>query len=290
VNAAVTQCPHCQAKFRVRPEQARAHAGLVRCGACRGVFDARLNLVEGNLGNDLDDDEAAGGPQTILAGVPPVARTPSDEEVRAAAREAIAKPVAARDAGTRAATVGKERAQSMPSEDNADYDWRAPTQPLTRKQMFGYALLCLVALAALVAQSAYWFRDDLASRFPALSPTLSAACAQIGCRVTPPKRAEMLGFVGADLAADPAHRGLHVFTATLRNSSSRSVAFPSLILTFEGSNGEPLARRIFSPEQYAPANASLSRGMDGGTDLEVKLYLDVSPASPVGFKADHAYL
>ena len=30
--------PHCGAKFRVRPEQVKPHAGLVRCGACRGIL------------------------------------------------------------------------------------------------------------------------------------------------------------------------------------------------------------------------------------------------------------
>jgi predicted Zn finger-like uncharacterized protein len=280
-SSAVTQCPHCRAKFRVRPEQARAHGGLVRCGACRGIFDARLNLVEGKLSADEDDADTFGAPRTIM-GEAPVVPAPSDEEVRAAAREAVAKPQTSREPSDARTTAHGE------SEDAA-YDWRAPSRPLTRGQKLGYGFLSAVALIALVAQSAYWFRDEVASRFPALTPALASACVHLGCRVLPPKRAEQLGFVGAELAADPAHKGLLIFTATLRNSGSRAVAFPSLVLTLDGTNAEPLARRIFTPEQYAPANANLARGLEGGTDLEVKLYLDVSPTTPVGFKADHAY-
>ncbi|SDR82839.1 MJ0042 family finger-like domain-containing protein [Halopseudomonas litoralis] len=36
----VTQCPYCQTRFRLTPEQLRVAAGNVRCGACLEVFNA----------------------------------------------------------------------------------------------------------------------------------------------------------------------------------------------------------------------------------------------------------
>jgi predicted Zn finger-like uncharacterized protein len=299
-NAAITQCPHCRAKFRVRSEQARAHGGLVRCGACRGIFDARAHLIEGSLevGDERDDSDLFAGPQTVVAGLPPVTRTPSDEEIRVAARAAVAKTAHAAyetDLAIESARRDTAPAADRPADaslthaERTDYDWRAPAAPLTRGQKLAYGTLALLVLLVFIAQSAYWFRDDIASRFPAVAPKLAAACAQLGCRVSPPRRPDALGFVGSELAADPAHKGLHIFSATLRNTSGSPVAFPSLVLTFEGVGGEPIARGVFSPVQYAPANANLARGLEAGSDLEVKLYLDVSPATPVGFKADHAY-
>ncbi len=264
---------------------------MVRCGACRGIFDARLNLIEGSLGDDEDDADTFGSPQTIMAGMPATPQ-PSEEEIREAARAAISpkrasvdKPAApkstARDGGSSAAPIA--------AEGNADYDWRRPSRPLSAWQKLAFGVASLLLATLLLAQSAYWFRDEIANRAPNVAPWLATACDQLGCRLSPPRRTQALGFVGADLAADPAHKGLHVFTATLRNLSARAVAFPSLILTLDGVGGEPIARRVFSPEQYAPANANLARGLDGGVELEIKLYLDVSPATPVGFKADHAY-
>lgn len=295
-SAAITQCPHCRAKFRVRAEQARAHSGLVRCGACRGVFDAREHLIEGSLDEQALDSDTFGGPQTIVAGIPPTAHDRSsdeisDEAIRAAAREAVAKPVARSGAerAPSASAISAQQHDEQTQRDPRDYDWRAPPPPLTRGQKFAFGSLALIAAIALVAQSAYWFRDELASRFPAIAPQLADACAALGCRVSPPRRPDALGFVGSELAADPAHKGLHVFSATLRNTSAQAIALPSLVLTLEGVGGEPIARSVFSPVQYAPANANLARGLEGGSDLEVKLYLDVSPSTPVGFKADHAY-
>jgi hypothetical protein len=321
----------------------RAHAGLVRCGACRGIFDAREHLIEGVLASSDDDEQdAQQSPRTILAGIPPVRNAPLGHEARASpvaadpylaprevAREAakdvgraagndapagshisgsahserISADVAHWANAVRNVDVNAEanRAQEsistssstphLPASDDAvHFRWRNPDRTLTPWQRVIYGFFAIVALAALIVQTGYWFRDEIASRVPAAIPALAALCQPIGCRVGPPKRATDLGFVGADLASDPAHKGLLVFTATLRNTGNRATAFPSLVLTLEGVGGEPLARKVFAPEQYAPANASLARGLDGGAEMEIKLYLDASPASPVGFKVDHAYL
>jgi Protein of unknown function (DUF3426) len=268
-----------------------------------------LNLIEGALEADDSDADTFGSPATIVPGIPPVQHAPTIEEFRAATQAAIAPkpksspqsttpPAEARGSATNDwASVRNEIARAnQPTTDvhpapavDTDYDWRAPAAPMSRGQKIGYASLCTLVLVALLLQSAYWFRDEIASRFPRTSSTLSAACAQLGCRISPPRKADALGFVSTELAADAAHRGLHVFSATLRNTGSHAVAFPSLVLTLEGVGGEPIARRIFPPEQYAPANASLAKGLDGGADMEIKLYLDASPSTPVGFKADHAY-
>ena len=41
----LTQCPHCQTRFRVTESQIGAAEGLVRCGSCLGLFSASLNLI-----------------------------------------------------------------------------------------------------------------------------------------------------------------------------------------------------------------------------------------------------
>ncbi|PUA20556.1 DUF3426 domain-containing protein [Glaciimonas sp. PCH181] len=43
--ALATQCPHCQTIFRVANDQLKLRAGLVRCGACREVFNGIEHLV-----------------------------------------------------------------------------------------------------------------------------------------------------------------------------------------------------------------------------------------------------
>lgn len=320
----------------MRDEHVRAHGGLVRCGACRGIFDARAHLIEGALA-PLDAFEQPAGalsPQTIIAGMPamggepasarapeaPKASEPATAQVTAntyaSANKVAATPYASpisysarnRDSNQSDAAIHNVDAKPVASDqsttaahaeiaspatgaqDGKRYRWRAQSRPLRTWQKVAYCVLCIVALAALLLQSAYWFRDEIASRAPSAQPILASLCKPVGCRVGPPKRPSELGFTSTELAADPAHKGLLIFSATLHNSGNYAIAYPSLVLTLDGTNGEPLARRVFSPEQYLPANANLQRGLEGGGDTEIKLYLDASPAMPVGFKADYAYL
>lgn len=341
--SAVTQCPHCSAKFRVREEQVKLHSGLVRCGACRGIFDAVEHLIEGTLPRiNLPDDELENEPpRTIIQAMPamqesadPVAKStpqssasPSSAVPRAPAPPPVVatastvqhasmnidggsdfavehieiKPIGfeanlddaepyVRNVDATAATVAASPARHDEADALNRYHWREPERKTSPLMRWAYASFSLIALVALCAQAAYFFRDEIANRVPSLAPTLATACERIGCRVQPPKRTESLGFVGADLAADPAHRGLLIFTATLRNTGDSTVAYPHLVLTLDGLGGELVARRIFSPKEFAPANANLTQGLAGGAEIEIKLYLDASQANVVGFKVDHAYL
>jgi predicted Zn finger-like uncharacterized protein len=318
--SAVTQCPHCNAKFRVRPEQVKLHAGLVRCGACRGIFDAVEHLIEGTLPavDPIDEHGEVTPPQTIIQGMPAMTQSvdgPATETSANARPDSVrlestqkrrddgaesrltqgegAPFTSSGDAGISVHNIDAQTqpvGEGEPPSAMSSYRWRPPQQARSRAMQWLYALLCVVAVAGLAAQATYFFRDEIASRFPQLAPTLSAACVYLDCRLQPPKRAEALGFVGTDLAADPAHKGLLIFTATLRNSGATAVAYPHLVLTLDGLGGEMVVRRVFTPAEFAPATASLARGLDAGAEIEIKLYLDASQTSVIGFKVDHAYL
>ncbi len=42
----VTQCPHCQTRFRINHQQLSVARGVVRCGQCLQVFNAARQLLE----------------------------------------------------------------------------------------------------------------------------------------------------------------------------------------------------------------------------------------------------
>jgi len=42
----ITQCPHCQVKFKLTESQLNAAKGSVRCGACLNIFNAKENLTQ----------------------------------------------------------------------------------------------------------------------------------------------------------------------------------------------------------------------------------------------------
>ncbi|MFL6715114.1 MAG: zinc-ribbon domain-containing protein, partial [Burkholderiaceae bacterium] len=40
-----TRCPHCRTTFRVVQDQLKLRGGLVRCGACKEIFNGTEHLL-----------------------------------------------------------------------------------------------------------------------------------------------------------------------------------------------------------------------------------------------------
>ncbi len=88
----ITRCPHCKTAFRVRESQLTLRHGMVRCGACRGVFNAIQHLLH-QRGNTITIMPAPGDhvPEGYVAApaqLDPLTLMP--EEIRAAAVPPIA--------------------------------------------------------------------------------------------------------------------------------------------------------------------------------------------------------
>ncbi|RZT41102.1 DUF3426 domain-containing protein [Cupriavidus agavae] len=69
----VTRCPACRTAFRLVADQLRLRQGLVRCGQCDTVFDAREHLIEVPVRASA---ETAPAPAAASPETPPVTTTP----------------------------------------------------------------------------------------------------------------------------------------------------------------------------------------------------------------------
>ncbi len=67
--ALATQCPHCQTIFRVAHDQLKLRAGLVRCGACKEIFNGIENLLRS------EDVPTAAAPAAVPTVLPTVLQT-----------------------------------------------------------------------------------------------------------------------------------------------------------------------------------------------------------------------
>lgn len=143
--ALATRCPNCQALFRVVADQLKLRGGLVRCGACRHVFDAISTL------NYIDDATIAAGPTPSSA---------ADESVESAQHaDAAGDPfdaAAAGDVPSAPAAFASLRSDEMADPTTPEAD-DAPVETDGRK--FGAA----------IADSGEPQADDDASSAPATS-------------------------------------------------------------------------------------------------------------------------
>lgn len=132
--ALATRCPNCQALFRVVADQLKLRGGLVRCGACRHVFDAIGSLTY------VDDAAPAGGastPATAKAAAPLTLRispeqlarprpTARDDE-RAAATDAQRAPGRASSAGGAPLKESERTDKARPSIEDEIAESSVPT-------------------------------------------------------------------------------------------------------------------------------------------------------------------
>lgn len=256
-----TRCPGCNTVFRVTDAQLELRDGQVRCGHCRTVFDGRERLISlapvQPAEGDAPLDELAEGPPTVT--------------LRSA----------------RALDPPPPEAPPAVPESAVDYENRfawETKRPRSRLWTILGAIGIPLLLLALLAQALFHFRDTLAANSPALKPLLARACAVVGCTIQPLRSVSALSIDASDLQADPAHRGLLILTATIRNRAPYAIGFPHLELSLTDAQDQVVVRRALAPGDYAGGTADTAAGIPGNSEVPVKIFIDASATTQAGYR------
>ena len=252
----VTKCPKCHTRFKVTDAQLDAHDGLVRCGRCRHVFDARKHL---------HDDEPS--PQLSLP-IEPVPQT----------REFDLTPIPnIPELETQRTTLAQ---QVRFVEELTD---EVPEKPVRKPSWLGILLALLLALA-LLGQSAYYFRVELGARLPGIKPLLAGYCAKLDCTVTLPKKADLIAIDSSELESDPNQSNVVTLHVLVHNRAPFAQAHPSLELTLTNMQDQAIARRVFNPADYLKTGDDGKLGVPANRDLDIKLRMDTTELKPSGYR------
>ena len=310
-----TLCPQCATRFKVSEEQLEAHDGMVRCGRCQNVFNAREHLQEEEPSPQLslliDEEPAAvtedSSDDTVKL---PVAETPPDSEAEAVEGTNDGAPLATEEivdldeASDSAVEVAPEEQSDHPDLTPIPNLTGLEDEPATLAQqvqfvddpvegneaairkpkrylatVFGVTLFLL-----LTAQAAYHFRDTLAVKLPGLKPLLVQLCAQLDCTVELPREAELLSIESSELEADAKLVNVITLHALLHNRAGYAQAWPSLELTLTDTRDEAIARRTFHPADYLKDKNELERGIGHNREREIALRLDTTDLRPSGYR------
>ena len=270
-----TRCPGCSTIFRVTPPQLALRDGQVRCGHCHTVFNGVAALVSlapefRPQRDDSDFDDPALGPPTVT--------------LRSA--QAL-EPVPDIDERVEPAIVAPIHNEIDPDEAEKDYASRFAWQEKRERRrvpswIFGMSVPVLVLLFA--GQALFHFRDAIAAHWPNTKPTLIRLCAAAGCQVRPLRDVAALSIEASDLQADPAHKGLLILSATVRNRAPYPLTYPYIELTLSDAQDQPVVRRAFAPGEYISGAADPETGIAGNSELPVKLFIDASATTQAGYQ------
>ncbi len=312
-----TRCPGCRTTFRVTVQQLALRGGQVRCGHCKNVFDGNAERV--TLAPKAPvapvPDERLHGPATVTlrpehalhpvdslpAGNEPPAiasahawaqASSADGQVVGEASDHVA-PEAGPEPGRDDAATAPQSAAAAPA---ADAESDAPPVPyeerfsqLQRSRLptaleRAYPIVLPLLLLLLLGQAAFHFRDALAAHLPAAKPVLTRVCEALGCGINPLRDSAGLAIDASDLQADPAHKGLLLLTATLRNRAGWSVAYPYLELTLTDAQDQVVVRRALAPADYARGTADIAAGIPANGEVPVRLFIDASATTQAGYR------
>ncbi len=288
-----TRCPGCKTIFRVTPPQLALRAGQVRCGHCHTVFDGVAALVSlapqarTERSEPAFDDPSLGPPTVTLRNAQALEPAPApafDERIEPAIVADIRKddslddredmPLDDRDDAT---TEGRE----------IDYASRfSPQEKRERRRVptwiFGMLVPVLVLLFG--AQALFHFRDAIAAHWPNTKPALIKLCAAAGCQVHALQDVTAISIEASDLQADPAHKGLLILSATVRNRAPYPLAYPYLELTLSDAQDQAVVRRAFAPGEYLSGAADPDVGIPGNSELPIRLFIDASATTQAGYQ------
>jgi len=266
-----TRCPGCKTIFRVTPQQLLLKMGQVRCGHCRTVFDGNAHLVSLAPQARQDDADEDQGPPTVTLRSARALR-PVDEPSHSPAIHAASKHPSVSPA--------------MPAAtSSAEWENRfAWDKPRERKRNAWLATGAVLLAFVLVGQAVWHFRDAIVAHFPATRAALVRACAFAGCAIRPLRDVAALSIESSDLQADAAHRGLLILAANVRNRATYAIAYPHLELTLTDAADQPVVRRAFAPAEYAGGTVDVGRGILGGSEMPIKMFIDASATSQAGYR------
>jgi len=187
----------------------------------------------------------------------------------------------------KAPPISASMAVLLDTDRDVSFDFGPHSRPRPSRLWWLASALLLLALAV---QGSYRYRGELAVLLPETKPLVQRICAELGCEVPLPRRAELLSIESSDLQADAAHPSVMVLTATLRNRAGFIQAFPSLELTLTSTEGQTVARRVLTPKDYAPQSTRSEPGFAAGSELQIRVYIEAAALKPTGYRLYLFYL
>lgn len=310
-----TRCTSCGTVFRVVQDQLKVSEGWVRCGRCDEVFNALEGLF------DLDRDSPPEWSEPARGASPPADEGPMetadpdlvdriDEQIFGSPRRTGFGALTGLGSGDRKGpdfadarfdtdvpsdaiepVMLDPSTQGQDSEalDGADApEFVRSAERAARWQSSGarkaLRLMAVVFALLLVGQAANHFRDGMAARLPGTVAALQAWCRFSGCTIEPPRRIEDIVVESTALAKAASGEAFRL-TVTLRNRATTVAALPWIDLSLTDANGQLVARRALSPQDFR----SRTTTMPAGSETSLQAMMSTGTVRIAGYTVEVFY-
>jgi len=207
------ECPYCHTLFRITESQLDMADGMVRCGFCKEVFDARVE-------NSLHDNEK----QLEDTQQPEVSRQ----------IEAEHESFFSGEPNDIVPDILRTESHARPYSTLATVSWS----------------LAILALIAALAAEYIWFNQPELLLDQRLDPITAKLCELTDCerpQIRDPSQIEM---ISRNVYTHPNEKDALMVSTTLVNHAAYEQPYPNVQIDFSNVRGELVASRRFIPEEY----------------------------------------
>jgi predicted Zn finger-like uncharacterized protein len=275
-----TRCPSCRAAFSITDQQLEIAAGMVRCGMCEHVFDARLYLFD-QAHNDMYEtvDVELGKQESSAIDLeylerelhgthphmpePPKITLPSQFDVPDDSHELEKNEIEP----LKETAVGQQSQPTPIPKIIADDVSSLDSEPTTIHPLKWLAWVVSLILAAVLAL------QIIASLKIDLIPQQyhSKLCDWISCTIETPRALKRIEVLNRSIYTHPTEKQALMVTVTIINRAEFSQPYPLIQLRFLNISGYVIAARQFAANHYLKDKWTSRQLMEPGMPLSIKL-------------------
>ena len=258
----VTRCPACNIAFRAEPSQLSAATGLVRCGTCLKVFDAKEHqekIIPDEINIDylpyvLDGLEDLNDVTNHLE--QQLNNTLSEKLEQEISHEIIDSALANNaENHSKFADMLDDLLDNSVSDQikipNPFSDDEAATKPIeqttVRQKITMAGVLLLGSFVALIVWA--YFNSESLSAKTNYRPALTVLCHYTQCPIAEYSDHNRIQISDFTVSTDPQQPNLINITLLMVNQAT-SQRFPDLDIVFSNQNQQPITKRTITPKEY----------------------------------------
>ena len=170
------------------------------------------------------------------------------------------------------ARLARPFADVIPESIRDDMQRQAGARAARRR--FAWRATASVVLALALAAQHVWFNPvDTSRDYPQWHASIERFCELTECVLPVRREPNQVRVLNRDVRVHPRYEGALQVTATLINDAPFSQPYPHMSFTLFNVNGQTIAARIFSPQEYLNAPLAPSAMFASGAPLQVAIEL-----------------
>ena len=147
-----------------------------------------------------------------------------------------------------------------------------------------FAVLSVGLLVVMGLQYAWFMPEDMASRYPQTRDFLDTFCGHAGCSLAEQSDPAQVQVVSPDVRVHPKYEGALLVTAQFVNAANFVQPYPLMEFTLFNVNGQTIATRTFTPEQYVGRGVDIGAGMTPSVPTQIELDVLAPEEAAVSFE------